>query len=856
MNISFHESTSNETKSFFRDCVPLAEKLQEISHALKGEIDRQYYEEVKDLKKGPVEDEFNTTFTVETVATLNKTSLSSNDQQCDRRFEREFGKGLSSKTIFCHHAIRPIDPFLSKYLDLVESDKPNADTDFDYHLSPICLHGKRNLEDWARTAETDPDAYHDLSRDAESFHIIVVVLLILFFPVIVLKLVPWEDDKDKPVLNIITEEAKHYIFEGEDEEEIMGVQECDCPSSMPSLESGGRDQLGCTVLVDGNLKTAATVTIVGKKGQKEKWSRKNAFKLLFSRTREAEVMEWLWNDKSVDEANPTNGDKNVSQGMEKREKPSGTNLFGTGIDGHKNMENGSVAQNGTLDVNQSMDELKRIKANYNFIALDASTPRIFGFMSLLMGKVPPIFGPTGVAILTTIRKFLVIILTSCSAILLMGILDYIFYKETVSKLLQFQKENRVEVLDLYFWNQLTAIIEGTQSFGEVNSFRIFYAEFILFACVGCYWILTVLIFSLPGVSSLCVQLIHPSDFFGFFQIMTYPTRHTSGLRLLFVRITRRLGLMLNTGFWRMFVSQVFGPDKISGKRSPRKILKGIVSLFCVFSFFPIFAILPPLYSWSREYWPKKALFFVMNLISGAIWAFLVIVSLQFYLQFFIFSITAMIFHYESAIGIISLVVGCFGFLFSIYSQINNAYLRDKLFILEVVRDVHGAKMGENEEAKSRIQKYNEENPSSIILVPEVLWWWKRGHWDCIPKSLYRAIVQELRPLGNQRANTLIKLCMMGIFVAFIFSVMQALGMNDAHSAADGGQVVITIVAVIGPSIIARFRSGEAKTLNLMQKRGKIKEVVEKFLRNNNTFYNYDFDIKLMSERGKTEQASF
>ena len=188
------------------------------------------------------------------------------------------------------------------------------------------------------------------------------------------------------------------------------------------------------------------------------------------------------------------------------------------------------------------------------------------------------------------------------------------------------------------------------------------------------------------------------------------------------------------------------------------------------------------------------------------------------------------------------------------TQVNNAYLGDKMFILDVVTEVHGAKILEMEQARNRVIKYNEENPDSQIFVPELSWWWARKNWPCIPKQLFNAIILELRPLGNVRAKVLVKLCVMGIFIGFIFTVMQALGMNDNDSAFDAVRMLITVVAVIGPSFIAKLQSSEAKAIYLMQKRGLVKDVVEKFLKKNDTFYDYDFEVKLQNESEDDDRA--
>ena len=207
------------------------------------------------------------------------------------------------------------------------------------------------------------------------------------------------------------------------------------------------------------------------------------------------------------------------------------------------------------------------------------------------------------------------------------------------------------------------------------------------------------------------------------------------------------------------------------------------------------------------------------------------------------------------IGVISIIIGSLGFVISMRNQFKNAYLADRMLILDVVKEVHEAKVLQFEEIRARVTRHNEESPDHKILVPELLWWWAWKNWPCIPKQLNSSLVLELLPLRHERAKFIVKVCIMGVFIAFIFTVMQALGMNDRNSAFDAVRMLITVVAVIGPSFIAKLHSNEEKAICLMQKRGIVQAEVDKFLLNNKTFYNYNFDLKLKSECNRTNQDS-
>ena len=97
-------------------------------------------------------------------------------------------------------------------------------------------------------------------------------------------------------------------------------------------------------------------------------------------------------------------------------------------------------------------------------------------------------------------------------------------------------------------------------------------------------------------------------------------------------------------------------------------------------------------------------------------------------------------------------------------------------------------------------------------------------------QLYQDIVVRLRPLGSQRAKILLKVVIMGIFVAFIFTVMETLGMNKGNTVFDAMKMIITVAAVTVPALIAKVKSTVVSTVVLMQKRGAVNEEVEKFLR--------------------------
>ena len=764
---------------------------------------------------------------------------------CRPNYTRRFGEGLSGKTILCFLAMRPTNSLINRYLDLIDPDQVLLNN-MDYHLAYICMRGKNKLEDWSTIVHKDGTVYSDFSGKVEPFQYIIMVILILFLPLILLKVVPWEEEENKSSINVIMEEAKQYIFEGENEREIIDVKENggNCIGDIRNLVLHDRDLMKCKILLEGNHQAQVSVTIQARKKPdvKLRW-----YERIFDMASNTEVMQWVWDSRISHQnvnvmkghANDINEKAIVMNGHAK--EISGTNRA-------TSQKNGYKTEEYTVENDKLAEELDQIKAKFKFVVLDGSYPQLFGFRSLAVGKVGSSFGPIGTVFLTMLRRFLAIILSSCGAFILMGILDSVFFKETIRNLMEFRNEKVVEVRDLRIWNYFTH--SGYSS--ESHMWNLTWE--MLYYIMACYWFLSVLILSFPGITSLCIRYFQPSLYFGFFYVVTNPIRYASGLKLLHIYITQRLGLMFNPVFWRKFAAQAFGSDKIFGELSTKRIIKGIVSLICIPSFLPIVAIFPPLYSWSRKFWPQKTLFFLVSALSCTVLTYLIIISLNVYLHFFIFTISSLLFHYQVTVSVVSIIIGCLGFIISMRNQFKNAYLADKMLILEIVTEVHEAKLAQFEDVRTQVTKYNEKNPSHKIYVPELLWWWSWKNWPCIPKQFYRSTVAKIRPLGLERGKFTIKLCIMGVFIAFITTVMHALGMDHHDSAFDAVRMLITVIAVIGPSFIAKFYSDEEMAISLVQKRGIVRGEVEKFLAKNKLYYNYDFDMKLESECEKMNQV--
>ena len=86
----------------------------------------------------------------------------------------------------------------------------------------------------------------------------------------------------------------------------------------------------------------------------------------------------------------------------------------------------------------------------------------------------------------------------------------------------------------------------------------------------------------------------------------------------------------------------------------------------------------------------------------------------------------------------------------------------------------------------------------------------------------------MSPVGPERAKIVVRLCIMSVFVVFIHFVMTALRMSEEETAF-GTEAVVTLVAVIVPSMIANLQSAEERELEKERQTFRVKKIVEDFL---------------------------
>ena len=233
-------------------------------------------------------------------------------------------------------------------------------------------------------------------------------------------------------------------------------------------------------------------------------------------------------------------------------------------------------------------------------------------------------------------------------------------------------------------------------------------------------------------------------------------------------------------------------------------------------------------------WLRKLAFDIFMIIFFVIAGFLVYQSVYIASMFIIFTLTSTIFHYQQSLNVLGVIAGSVTFLVNVLRTVNNNYLRLKMLVFEIIEEIHTEKMKEIEEAES-------QRTSSRMRLPSFrsfhkLIWNSPSGLPYIPKKIYREVVEETYPIGPERAKMVVKIIAMAVFVAYIHSVMRALKMTEDDTAFDIAQAVLTLVAVVLPSLIANLKSDEEEALETKRQKCFVRRKVEKFLEEHPKYY--------------------
>ena len=428
-------------------------------------------------------------------------------------------------------------------------------------------------------------------------------------------------------------------------------------------------------------------------------------------------------------------------------------------------------------------------------------------------------------ILSHSRRFLLFFFFSTQSIFLIAIMDKHFHDDTISMLVAFHKRFHVDMVDLHFWNHL--------SFFEWNEVS---GPLILFA----FWVFYMLFFSHPDASKKVLELLEPSERFGSCDIGPFlaSLANTNGLKKVIRGMELRMGLFYRKSFWKLLWVDI-SQKNISPIRRVVNFFHNLVSFLTLFPIVVVLAPIKPMFwelvsCWKIRPLEKLVQFlkFVFLLFYYCLAGWLVFHNISIFSKILFFTVTSAIFHYQQSLNVIGIIGGCVAFLLRLLSQTRNEYIRLKMLIVEMAIDIHDEKVKERKQEREKKGSYE-----ASVFAQQLVHTLSDG-LPGIPKKLHNEIVQELKPVGTARAKFAVKLAVMSIFVVYIFTVMRALRMNEAAKAFDMAQALLTIVAVIVPSLLANLESDEDKALKSERHKYFVKQRIDDFLRrtDNGNYY--------------------
>ena len=458
-----------------------------------------------------------------------------------------------------------------------------------------------------------------------------------------------------------------------------------------------------------------------------------------------------------------------------------------------------------------------------YTPLDGHTPslNLLGVFSVQI----TLFSPAVNFFLSWFRRFLLFFLFFTHVVFFAVILDQLQHQDTITKLLSFHDEYSVDMKDLRFWNVLFH--------GQWNN---------LHGILYPLWIISLAILSHPQMMQFYLEHMMPSKYFGVCQIDSlWPQsfHHLDGLRKIGRAMELRMGFFYRKSFWTMILRSIFGPDIPFATR----LKNFFFNLVSCLTFFPLLAPLVPMLKKIKKMWidlanrdwrpaAEKLGFLLFISVFYALAAFFIYENVLIYSMFVTFTLTSTIFHYQQSLNVIGVIAGGLTFLIKLLTQMKNKYISLKMLTVEVAKEVHEAKM---EEARNH---GFETSSTSFQSVPQLVWFSRTG-LPYIPIKLYRRVIQEIQPIGPERAMLVVKLVVMTVFVVFIYSIMRALRMNEENAAFDMAQAVLTVVAVVIPSLLANLQSDVEKVLEREQHKYMIQRMIGEFLKENKKFYRFE-----------------
>jgi len=351
----------------------------------------------------------------------------------------------------------------------------------------------------------------------------------------------------------------------------------------------------------------------------------------------------------------------------------------------------------------------------------------------------------------------------------------------------------------------------------------------------------------------CIDFLCSSFWFGVRDVNPLLPRsyhNLTGLRKLVVGMELRKGLFYRLSFWRRWWGSLWEGEPTLFRRL-RRLFINFISLL---TFLPISVPLIPLFSALSDLIRCRVRISLKDLIArivisvgviffGFLLAFLAYQSILIYSKFFVFSLTSIIFNYRQSLNIVMIITGSITFVITLHSQVKSKYINLKLLTFAAAKTLHEAKLAEMKESEAEsTEESSESNPTeeaaesndrdqpSVSSVRGLVWMSPMG-LPYIPKRLFMRVIEDVNPVGPERAQIVIKLAIMTVFVVFVHFVMTTLSMSDVDSAW-GGRNMVTIFAVAVPSLVTSLQSAEMALLETEQNTYLVNKIVENFLKEN------------------------
>ena len=217
---------------------------------------------------------------------------------------------------------------------------------------------------------------------------------------------------------------------------------------------------------------------------------------------------------------------------------------------------------------------------------------------------------------------------------------------------------------------------------------------------------------------------------------------------------------------------------------------------------------------------------------------MMVLTVNILISFITFFVTAMIYHYETTATFVAVGIGCLAYLVKIRIRVSDQLLKAKLLIHSVIDEEHSK--FEDIDEKGEHYKQKIQDLADNVYIPEMIYVWRQMKTPCIPKQLYEDCMKKICPVARVRVRLLIKVILLGIFVAFITRAMIIVGMveKDSGDNISSIELILTLVASTVPSFLESFEYAHESDVRELKKKEIIKLYIGFFLDDYPFFNNY------------------